>query len=141
MSHYNRGEAALGVAGAHQVEYARAGFEVEIAGRLVGEKNLRIREQGAGDGHALLLSARQLVRKVSTSRFQSELGQQLSRLLQRRPFAESSDPSGHGNIFRRRELRKKMMKLKNESDVAISKSSQVVIGDSGHVGSRNANCA
>ena len=59
---------------AHQIENTRAGFEIEIAGGLVGEKNLRICEQSARNGYALLLAAGKLIREVSASMFQSELG-------------------------------------------------------------------
>ena len=41
-----------------------AGPGVEVAGRLVGEDDRRAVDQGAGDGDALALSARELVRLV-----------------------------------------------------------------------------
>ena len=37
---------------------------VEVAGRLVGEDQLGVADQGAGDGDALLLAARELARPV-----------------------------------------------------------------------------
>src|SRR3712207_9533473 len=37
---------------------------VEVAGGLVGEDQLGVADQGAGDGHALLLAARKLARPV-----------------------------------------------------------------------------
>src|SRR5258708_35893802 len=36
------------------------GLAVEVAGRFVGEEDLRLVDEGAGDGHALLLAAREL---------------------------------------------------------------------------------
>ena len=57
MSHYNRGEASLRMALTHQIENTCARFQVEVAGRLVGEEELRIGQQGAGDGHPLLFAA------------------------------------------------------------------------------------
>ena len=47
----------------HAHDVARGG-RVERAGRLVGEQELRLRDQRAGDRHALLLAARQLRRQV-----------------------------------------------------------------------------
>ena len=56
MSNYNRGEAPLRMALTHQIENTCARFEVEIAGRLVCQKELRVGQQGAGDGHSLLFT-------------------------------------------------------------------------------------
>ena len=39
-------------------------LRVEVAGRLVGEDELGTEDHGAGDGHALLLTAGELVREV-----------------------------------------------------------------------------
>ena len=47
-----------------RVEDLGAGRVVEVAGRLVGEEQRRARHEGAGDGDALLLAGRQLVRLV-----------------------------------------------------------------------------
>jgi predicted ABC-type transport system involved in lysophospholipase L1 biosynthesis ATPase subunit len=43
--------------GAQQLEHARAGGGVEVAGRLVGEEHGRPADQGAGDRDALLREA------------------------------------------------------------------------------------
>src|SRR5215510_1356194 len=43
------------------------GLRIEVAGRLVGENNRRTVDQGAGDGHALSLTAGQFVRLVRHS--------------------------------------------------------------------------
>ena len=66
---------------AHQIENASARFEIEIACRLVGEKNFRIDQKRASDRHALLLATGKLIREVSASIVQSELVQQLGGLL------------------------------------------------------------
>jgi len=44
-----------------------AGMAVEVAGRLVGEDQRGLRDQGAGDRHALLLPAAELGRLVVDS--------------------------------------------------------------------------
>ena len=41
-----------------------AGLRVEVAGRLVGQDDVRVVDQDAGDGHALLLAAGELHRPV-----------------------------------------------------------------------------
>src|SRR5512139_2427858 len=58
---HDDGQALLLVEGLEDVHDLRARLAVEIAGRLVGQDQGRIVEQGPGDGHALLLAARQLV--------------------------------------------------------------------------------
>ena len=47
--------AAVGLA--QQFEHAVGRLGVEVAGRLVGQNQLGLHGQGAGDGHALLLAA------------------------------------------------------------------------------------
>ena len=47
-----------------QVHHLLAVLAVEVAGGLVGEDELGVGDHGAGDGHTLLLSARQLLREV-----------------------------------------------------------------------------
>ena len=47
-----------------QIADGGAGALVEVAGRLVGEQQLRPVHERAGEGDALLLAARQLVRVV-----------------------------------------------------------------------------
>src|SRR5207248_5622737 len=88
----------------------------------------RICEQGARDGDALLLSAGELIRKVAGSRLQSQLEQQVARLFQGRASPHSSDPSRHRDVLGSSELGKKMMELKNKTDVSISKLCQIVVG-------------
>ena len=57
---------------------------VEVAGRLVGEDDLRARAERAGDGDALLLAARQLRREMIGAMRQADLGQQAARRRRRR---------------------------------------------------------
>ena len=47
-----------------QIDHMAAGLAVEVAGRLVGENELRPAAQGARDGDALLLAARELRREM-----------------------------------------------------------------------------
>ena len=47
-----------------QIDHLLAGLAVEVAGRLVGQDDLRARAERAGDGHALLLAARELRREM-----------------------------------------------------------------------------
>ena len=56
-----------------------AGLRVELAGRLVGQDEDRVLDQGPGDRHPLLLAARQLVGPVVEPVAQADLRQQLGR--------------------------------------------------------------
>ena len=56
--------AELAHGAAHEREDLGAGARVEVAGRLVGEDDLRPAGQGPGDGDALLLAAGELARAV-----------------------------------------------------------------------------
>ena len=62
--HHERAPAAVdGVA--QQRQDLAAGAQVERAGRLVGEQQLGLADQRAGDRHALLLAARELRRAMA----------------------------------------------------------------------------
>ena len=56
--------AAVALQGEEEVDDRAAGGLVEIAGRLVGDEDGRVRHDRAGDGDALLLAARKLRRVV-----------------------------------------------------------------------------
>ena len=58
------GDAALEVEPLEDAHHLDAGPRVEVAGRLVGEENRRVRDQRARDGDALLLAAGELIRMV-----------------------------------------------------------------------------
>ncbi len=55
---------ALVVQLGEQIHHLLAVLGVEVAGGLVGEDELGVGDHGAGNGHALLLSARELLREV-----------------------------------------------------------------------------
>ena len=52
---------------------------VEVAGRLVGQEDRRLRDQRAGDRDALLLAARQLIRMVVGALAEADGGQRVHR--------------------------------------------------------------
>ena len=53
-----------------------AGARIEVARRLVGQNDVRIVDQGAGNGHALLLAAGQLRRPMAEPIAQADEGGQ-----------------------------------------------------------------
>jgi hypothetical protein len=56
--------ATLGVELVEEFHHLGAGFAVEIAGRLVGEDQARVADQGARDRYPLALAARELLRAM-----------------------------------------------------------------------------
>jgi hypothetical protein len=56
--------AVIAIERVQQIENLVARLAIEIAGRLVGEDERRIRDDGAGDADTLLLAARELARVV-----------------------------------------------------------------------------
>src|SRR5215208_6991544 len=56
--------ARLAAEGEEERADLRAGARVEVAGRLVREDEARARDEGAGDGHALLLAPRKFPGRV-----------------------------------------------------------------------------
>src|ERR1700761_4716916 len=54
--------AALGMQREEQIDHLLAGLAIEIAGRLVGQKERGLRRESTRDGDALLLAARELRR-------------------------------------------------------------------------------
>ena len=63
VGHHDNGGAFFVEVG-EQVHHLAAIFRVEVARRLVGEDELGVGDHGAGDGHPLLLTARELLREV-----------------------------------------------------------------------------
>ena len=60
MGDQQQSRAALGMQREQQIDHLLAGLAIEIAGRLVGQQQRRLRRESAGDGDALLLAARKL---------------------------------------------------------------------------------
>jgi hypothetical protein len=60
----HQGQAALPPEGVEQADDLVPGVLVQVPGRLVGQQDLGLLDQGAGDGHPLLLAAGQFARQV-----------------------------------------------------------------------------
>ena len=109
----------------HQIDDALTRRFIEIAGRLIGDQNGRVRRERAGERHALLLAARQLRRIMRQSLAQPDL-------LQLRPGAvESVRRAGeferNGDVFQRRHGRNEMKRLEDDADVLAAKPGQFVL--------------
>ena len=85
MRHQHQRGAALLVAGEQQLDDLAAGRLVEIAGRLVGDEDRRMRRQRARERDALLLAAGQLGRIVIDPLAQADRRRAPARRARRRP--------------------------------------------------------
>ena len=76
---HQHGDAVVHVEAPQQVHDLAAALGVEVAGGLVGQQHGRLGDDGAGDRHALLLSARQFGRRVVLPALEADGLQRLGR--------------------------------------------------------------
>ena len=80
VGHDDHGGLAVGKV-PQNAQHLAGQLRVQRAGRLVEAEDIRVQGQGAGNGHALLLAAGQLMRVVARPLRQAHLGQKLLCLL------------------------------------------------------------
>ena len=102
--------------GEQQAHDLPPGLQVELAGRLVGDQQLRAPGQRPGDRDALLLAAGQLVRAV-----RGVLGEPDDRQHRRDPLLaagrrRAGDPQRDPDVLRRRQHRDQPERLEDERD-------------------------
>ena len=64
---------------------------------------------------------------------EAELAEQLRRFRERFLFRHAPDPAGHRDVFDCGELGQEVVKLKDESDAAIAKARELIVGHRGEV--------
>src|SRR5262249_34667922 len=97
-----------------QVKNLGAGLRVEVAGRLIGEDDLRPARQRAGDGYPLLLAAGQLAGPVLQPVAQADNVDDGIQPLT--VGAATSDVERQRDVVRRREYRQQVERLEHEAD-------------------------
>jgi hypothetical protein len=103
-----------------------ASVAVKIAGRLVGQYQRRLHDGGAGNRHALALTAGQLIRTMVGAVFQTKI---LQRLRHPAPPFGSRDPrKGHRqrDVFSRIQARDEMEALKYKTNPRAAHSGLLV---------------
>ena len=99
-----------------QVDDARAGVGVEVAGGLVGEHDFGIGGEGARDGDALLFAAGQLARRVPGARGEADavepVGGAFARVGAAGQFQRQQD------VFQRGQRGQQLERLEHEADAA-----------------------
>ena len=113
-------------AAAHEREHLGAGTRVEVAGRLVGEDDLRPAGQGPRHGHPLLLAAGELARPVpqpvgaAPSCSTTWSSQAWSAF---RP----ASAEGQGDVLDRGQRRDQVVGLEHEADVVAAQQGQRLV--------------
>ena len=103
-----------------QIHQFPAGVRVDVPRRLVGQQDRRLIGQGAGDGHALLLTPGKLRRMVIQTRFQAHLLQQSPRAIP--PLGAPESPAVQQRQFHVLQgggPREQIEILKHETDLPI----------------------
>ena len=121
-------DAVLLVETLEDLHHLDAGPRVEVAGRLVGQHDRRVVDQRAGDRHALLLAAGQLVRVVMRAglhpdRLQRRHGPLVAR---RCPPALAVVEQRQLDVLERRRPREQVEPLEHEPDLVVPHGGQLV---------------
>ncbi len=117
MRHHDQRRAFAPVEFEKKFEHLLAGLAVEITGRLVGEQNRRLGDEGARESHALLFAAGELNRVVIEAIGQADACKEFARAL-RRFRTRAGQFGGQQDILFRGQRRDQLEGLKNEADLA-----------------------
>jgi hypothetical protein len=129
--HHDRGPAVVQIA--QQFQHIRPRHGIEVAGRLVGEQQLRIANHGTGDRHPLPLAAGQLIGAVGQAVPHPHLLQGLCGPPP--PFAQRDatveQPVGH--VVQHRNADREMELLEDETDDAGPQRGELTVGQAGQL--------
>ena len=132
VRHHHQRRAFPPVEFQQQFEHLLAGLAIQIAGRLIGQQNRRLRDERAGQRHALLLAAGKLHRIVVQAVRQADAREQFPRArghfrTRARQFRRQQD------ILFRGQSRNQLERLKNETDLAPAHFRHAVFGKPGNI--------
>src|SRR5262245_27735107 len=109
-----------------QLDDLVSGMAVECAGRLVGENDMRIVDQSAGNSDALLLAARKLGRLMRFAMREPDLGKASLRLLARAFVTVPRVEQGQGHVIDRAGAREQIEVLEDEADPLVAVGGKLV---------------
>src|SRR5215470_16920052 len=101
-------------------EHSVGGGAIKIAGRLIGEQEARLGDQGASQSQPLLFATGQFARAVVTTMFESNLTQPRGCLLEGRIARTSARHERHSDVFQRRELGQEVVELPDVADFTVA---------------------
>ena len=110
-----------------------AGLGVEITGRLVGEDDGRIVDEGARDGDALALAAGEFVGFVAHALAEADVFERAARLVHAAALAEARVDERQLDVVQRVGARQEIECLENETDLAVADVGELVVDHGGDV--------
>ena len=125
VGHQHKRHAALVVLGEQEVDDLLSRGLIEISSGFVRDQDCRIRRQGAGKGHALLLAARQL-RGIMMQSVAKPDRHQFLRGAPRR-IGVAGELQRHRDVLQRRHGGDQMKRLEYDADLAAAKARQRVL--------------
>src|SRR5579884_97137 len=108
-----------------------AGARIERAGRLVGQDQARLGDQGASHRHPLLLPARQLRRPVVLAISEADGGQRGQRSLA--AVGRAGVEQRQLDLLDGRHAGQQVEALEDEAQLAVADRRQLVVGEAGHL--------
>src|SRR5439155_1434644 len=136
VGHQDHGQMPLLVEAPQQVEDRLPRLRVEVARRLVGQEEPRLGHEGARDGDALLLAARELGGPAARRRRRERhLGERLLGAPARLPPGDAQELQRPGHVLLRREGGEQVEALEGEADLAQSEGAAGVVPQVGAVAS------
>src|SRR5437588_10585596 len=87
-----------------------------MGGRLIGEEQGRLVREGASDGHALLLAAREVTRPVLHAVAEADPIEQLGGATPRLATTRAPRPQGRCDVLERGEARNQVERLEHDAD-------------------------
>ncbi len=110
-----------------QVHDLHGGGGVKGAGGLVGKEDLRVVDEGAGDGHALHLAARELVGKLVDVLPQADLLERLPGSLLALGGRDAREREGELDVLQDGLVRDEVVALEHEADAVVAVGVPVVV--------------
>ena len=131
---YHDDGCSLGVQFLQQVHHLFAILGVEVAGRLVGEDQLRSGHDGAGDGHPLLLTAGELLREVLGAVADGHALHDFRDLLLALGSGDVEIPQRQFDVLIHIEFVDKVETLEHETDIAFAELGALFLLEVRHLG-------
>ena len=138
VGHVDHGDAEPPLQLADLLAHAAAQPRVQVGQRLVEQEHGRLEDEGAGDGHALLLAARQLAGQAVPEGAETDRGEAGARQSPRLPPAPPGDARPVGDIVEHAHVREQRIALEHHADVAPGRADvgDVTVADQDAAGRR-----
>jgi len=126
VRHDEGGKLVLAMEPLNQSENGFCRAVVQVTRGLVGQQYLRSCHERPGQGHTLLLPARQLAGAMVGAVLQAYFPQPLRRFTLRIAASHRAQQQRHGNVLQGGEFRQKIVKLLDKPDFAVPKIGRIL---------------